>query len=149
EAKFLADQGATLILGHDPHVLQPVKEVSGKDGNKALVWYSLGNFLNTQLETEALFNGLAVMDIDRNSKQITSVGYLPIASMYEWSPDEAKDEDLLARTNVKLHALDDVTDEMVTANQLDTTVEAQRSRLSDTVNMFTSVRIFSKEQYLD
>src|SRR5690606_3710407 len=62
EAKFLAGQGATLILGHGPHVLQPVKEVSGKDGNKALVWYSLGNFLNTQLETEALFNGLAVMD---------------------------------------------------------------------------------------
>lgn len=31
-----------------PHVIEPVKWVEGKDGNKTLVAYSLGNFLNGQ-----------------------------------------------------------------------------------------------------
>lgn len=42
-AHRLVDRGANLILGHHPHVLQPVEEYKG-----ALIAYSLGNFIFDQ-----------------------------------------------------------------------------------------------------
>lgn len=47
-AKVFADAGVNVVLGMHPHVIEPVKWVKGKDGNKTLVAYSLGNFLNGQ-----------------------------------------------------------------------------------------------------
>jgi len=46
-AKALVAAGGDLILGHHPHVLQPV-EVLEIEGRKALVAYSLGNFISNQ-----------------------------------------------------------------------------------------------------
>ena len=43
----LAEAGADLILGHHPHVLQPV-EVIERNGRRTLVAYSLGNFVSNQ-----------------------------------------------------------------------------------------------------
>ncbi|MEO3945001.1 CapA family protein [Gorillibacterium sp. CAU 1737] len=50
-AQLAADEGADVILGHHPHVLQPVEWVEGKDGHRTLVFYSLGNFLAAQEQT--------------------------------------------------------------------------------------------------
>lgn len=38
--------GANLIIGTHPHVIEPVKWVESSNGNKALVYYSIGNFIN-------------------------------------------------------------------------------------------------------
>lgn len=46
-ARALVDAGCDLILGHHPHVLQPV-ELLESSGRKALVVYSLGNFISNQ-----------------------------------------------------------------------------------------------------
>ncbi|HWQ09397.1 MAG TPA: CapA family protein, partial [Holophaga sp.] len=46
-ARRLQEAGADLILGHHPHVLQPL-EVSGTAGHRTAVAYSLGNFLSNQ-----------------------------------------------------------------------------------------------------
>ena len=46
-AEALVGAGADLILGHHPHVLQPM-EIIEKDGRTALVAYSLGNFISNQ-----------------------------------------------------------------------------------------------------
>lgn len=45
-AQFLADNGADLIIGSHPHVVQPIKEVTAKDGRKVPVVYSLGNLIS-------------------------------------------------------------------------------------------------------
>lgn len=45
-AQVLADAGADVILGHHPHVLQPVTWVDAADGRRALVAFSLGNFVS-------------------------------------------------------------------------------------------------------
>ena len=45
-AEFLAENGADLILGTHPHVIEPVQWVTADNGNRALVYYSLGNFVN-------------------------------------------------------------------------------------------------------
>ena len=46
--QFVADKGAHLIIGHHPHVLQPVEYIKSELGHDAFVIYSLGNFLAAQ-----------------------------------------------------------------------------------------------------
>lgn len=45
-ADKLAKRGADIIIGHHPHVLQPIEWIEGKNGSKTLVAYSLGNFIS-------------------------------------------------------------------------------------------------------
>lgn len=47
-SSFLAEAGADLILGHHPHVLQPLEWIETKDKRNVLVAYSLGNFWSGQ-----------------------------------------------------------------------------------------------------
>ncbi|WP_106494821.1 CapA family protein [Lentibacillus sp. Marseille-P4043] len=68
-AQFAADNGVDIVIGHHPHVLQPLKWVEGKKGNKTLVAYSLGNFLSGQDERYNRIGGILQLTI----KQITSV----------------------------------------------------------------------------
>jgi poly-gamma-glutamate synthesis protein (capsule biosynthesis protein) len=47
-AHRLADAGALVIIGHHPHVLQPVELYRRADGSTAVIAYSLGNFISNQ-----------------------------------------------------------------------------------------------------
>lgn len=47
-AHRLAEAGALVILGHHPHVLQPIELFTRADGSTALIAYSLGNFISNQ-----------------------------------------------------------------------------------------------------
>lgn len=47
-AHRLADAGALVVLGHHPHVLQPVELYRRADGRIAVIAYSLGNFVSNQ-----------------------------------------------------------------------------------------------------
>jgi hypothetical protein len=47
-AHQLADAGALVVLGHHPHVLQPVELYRRADGATAVIAYSLGNFVSNQ-----------------------------------------------------------------------------------------------------
>ena len=52
-AHRLLDGGFDAILGHHPHVLQPVEVYETKDGRITFVAYSLGNFISNQSRTYA------------------------------------------------------------------------------------------------
>lgn len=54
-AEYLSSLGVNLIIGHHPHVVQPVEYV-----NDTLVIYSLGNFISNQLSIR-LNNGIGLM----------------------------------------------------------------------------------------
>jgi poly-gamma-glutamate synthesis protein (capsule biosynthesis protein) len=47
-AHRLCDAGAVAVLGHHPHVLQPVELYARADGTTAVIAYSLGNFVSNQ-----------------------------------------------------------------------------------------------------
>jgi poly-gamma-glutamate synthesis protein (capsule biosynthesis protein) len=47
-ARRLADAGALAVIGHHPHVLQPVELYRRADGQVAAIAYSLGNFVSNQ-----------------------------------------------------------------------------------------------------
>jgi hypothetical protein len=47
-AHKMLDAGASVIVGHHPHVLQPIETYTTGDGRMAVIFYSLGNFLSNQ-----------------------------------------------------------------------------------------------------
>ncbi len=70
-ARFAADSGADIILGHHPHVLQPPAWIDTADGRRSFVFYSLGNFLSGQKGVERRIGGIAHLEIE---KRITADG---------------------------------------------------------------------------
>ncbi len=62
-AKLFADNGVDVILGHHPHVIQPVEWLEGADGNKTLCVYSLGNFMAQQDYAYNMVGGIIGFDI--------------------------------------------------------------------------------------
>ena len=47
-AHKMLEAGASVVVGHHPHVLQPVETYRTQDGRNAVIFYSLGNFLSNQ-----------------------------------------------------------------------------------------------------
>jgi len=54
-AEYLSSLGVNIIIGHHPHVVQPVERI-----NNTIVIYSLGNFISNQLSLR-LNNGIGLM----------------------------------------------------------------------------------------
>ena len=146
-AKDVVNYGADIILGHGPHVLQSVEKLTLDDNREAYVWYSLGNFLNTQLQPEALFNVIGVMDFDTKTKKLTDISYLPIYMHYEWTAEEKANGDLFKRKNLKLYTFDQAK-EYINKSQLDTSLEAQDERIKSTLQKLIDVDTLKVEDYL-
>lgn len=147
EAQFLSDQGVSLVLGHGPHVLEPVKKLTGAGGNSTYVWFSLGNFLNAQLEPEALFNGVAVITIDPKTAQIIDVGFLKSYMHYDWTQDQYDRQDLLARKNFSIVPIEQAAN-LFERSHLKTTINAQNQRIDATLNKYTAVKTITYEEYI-
>ncbi|MBD8015974.1 MULTISPECIES: CapA family protein [Planococcus] len=64
-AQFAAENGADIILGHHPHVLQPPEWIDTADGRKVFVVYSLGNFLSGQDEPDRQIGAILHLDIEK------------------------------------------------------------------------------------
>lgn len=66
-AKFLVDQGADLVIGGHPHVIQPMEVVrNDKEGKDALVVYSLGNFISNMKTTDTRGGALVKVRLERD-----------------------------------------------------------------------------------
>ena len=63
QAQFLADNGVDLIIGSYPHVVEPVKWITAENGDRTLVYYSLGNFQSIQNTVENMLGGQANITI--------------------------------------------------------------------------------------
>ncbi|MGD0859579.1 MAG: CapA family protein [Terracidiphilus sp.] len=50
-AHKMLEAGASVIVGHHPHVLEPVETYTTQDGRDTVIFYSLGNFLSNQSRT--------------------------------------------------------------------------------------------------
>lgn len=63
-AQILCDAGADIILGHHPHVLQPIEYIQSTDGtHKTFCAFSLGNFLAMQGYDYNALGGLLTFDL--------------------------------------------------------------------------------------
>ncbi|MHC6204414.1 CapA family protein [Breznakiellaceae bacterium SP9] len=93
-AEFLSSLSVDLIIGHHPHVLQPVKHIARPDGGTLVCAFSLGNFLATQKSNPAstILGGLLYVKLTREEKNeeneentaiVDTVGLLPLLIHYD------------------------------------------------------------------
>ena len=86
-AQKMIDWGADIILGHHPHVIQPVEYLHRQDGTKGIVAYSLGNFISAQDQGERMVGGALQVTVQKDSfdgmVNISSVKFLPLVTQYE------------------------------------------------------------------
>ncbi|WP_338484460.1 CapA family protein [Alkalicoccus halolimnae] len=64
-ASQFAEAGADIIIGHHPHVLQPIEKLETKDGREAVVFYSLGNYLSGQVFEYTDIGGIAEIKLEK------------------------------------------------------------------------------------
>lgn len=87
-AQLLADCEVDAIIGHHPHVLQPIEWLEGKNGNKTLCVYSLGNFVAEQDYDINMVGGILELTIkkeDSSRPYIDKVVFNP--TVFHFSSD--------------------------------------------------------------
>lgn len=73
--------GVDLVIGAHPHVIEPVEWITDESGNKMLVYYSLGNFVNGTASTEGILahrmvGGIADVTLEKNEAgEVTIVNH--------------------------------------------------------------------------
>ena len=65
---FLLEQGVDVVIGGNPHVLQPYGRIFDDSGNSMLVYYSLGNFVTGQESLNKLLGGMASFTVQKTVK---------------------------------------------------------------------------------
>ncbi|WP_173918308.1 CapA family protein [Halobacillus sp. Marseille-Q1614] len=69
--QFAANLGVDVVIGHHPHVLQPIEWVEGKENHRMLAIYSLGNFFSGQNEHNKRIGGIMKFDVVKDSEETT------------------------------------------------------------------------------
>lgn len=85
-AQIFLEEGVDLVMGTHPHVIEPIEWLTDDEGNKMLVYYSLGNFVNGTASkgsgvTNRMVGGIADVTLGRNENgevEIVEYGAVPI-----------------------------------------------------------------------
>lgn len=89
-AEQMTQAGADLIIGTHPHVVQPVEWVESENGNRALCYYSLGNYVSTQKNGLSMLEGMAWVTFHVTEEGISiteeKTGIVPMVCHYNSGP---------------------------------------------------------------
>ena len=114
--KIFAENGADLILGTHPHVIEPIEWVTDEAGeHEMLVYYSLGNFVNWTSGTgegvaNRMVGGMAEVTITKNDHgevEIADYGVKPMISHVASGPE-----------GVTTYFLEDYPEELAEENEI-------------------------------
>ena len=72
-AQIMADAGVDVIIGTHPHVIHPIEYLTGKNGNRTLCVYSLGNFMAMQADDYNMLGGMVSFDIVKRGDEHASI----------------------------------------------------------------------------
>ena len=105
----MTDWGVDIVIGHHPHVLQPVETRVTEDGRTALIAYSLGNFASAQSDAYCLIGGVLDYSVTRETEggevTLTDYSLSPVVTHYD-----------SGYRNNRIYLLDDYTDELAAAH---------------------------------
>ena len=86
-AHYLVKFGADVVIGTGVTRIQKIEEVENPDGEKAVIYYSLGNFVSAEEQKENMLGGIAdiVFKKDNESGEtvIESAKFIPIVTYFE------------------------------------------------------------------
>lgn len=113
-AKLMVEHGADLIIGTHPHVIQPVEWVEDGMGKKALVYYSLGNFINATSgsgagTTDRMVGAMAQVTLGRGENgqvEIRDYGVEPLITHLRYGTQQ-----------ITTYRLADYTEELAAVNE--------------------------------
>jgi poly-gamma-glutamate synthesis protein (capsule biosynthesis protein) len=84
---FLADHKVDVIIGHHPHVLQPMVILPRSDGGKTICYYSLGNFVSAHVtpDKNLILGGLMYLKLKKEDGKVSleKTGLIPVITHYE------------------------------------------------------------------
>ncbi|MDE6983175.1 MAG: CapA family protein, partial [Lachnospiraceae bacterium] len=98
--------GADVIIGTHPHVVQPITWITAENGNRALCYYSLGNYVSTQKNAKSMLEGLAWVTFHVSESGVSiaeeRTGVIPLVCHYSSGPVRLKNVYLLENYTEKL-----------------------------------------------
>lgn len=105
----MTEAGADLIIGTHPHVVQPVEWIESENGNKALCYYSLGNYVSTQKNGLSMLEAMAWVTFLVEEDEVVIVenetGVIPMVCHYSSNPVRLKQVYFLDQYNTSLAAV--------------------------------------------
>ena len=119
--EFCIDNGADIVLCAHPHVLEPYGEITTKNGNKGLVYYSLGNFMSNQKKVPTLLGGMANITLEREESGevlVKDYSLTPLVTHYSGK-------------YYSTYKLEDYTDELAKTHNISKTTEFSTKILKD------------------
>lgn len=89
-AMQMTEAGADLIIGTHPHVIQPVEWITAENGNRALCYYSLGNYVSTQKKGICMLEAMAWVTFHVTEDGVNideeQTGAIPLVCHYTYNP---------------------------------------------------------------
>ncbi len=144
-AAQMVEAGADIIIGTHPHVVQPVEWIEADNGNKALCYYSLGNYVSTQKQALCMLEGMAwvTIHVDEQGASITEekTGVVPMVCHYKAGPVRLKN----------VYLLEDYTEELAASHGIKNYggVDLRLSDLQQWSNEIFDEQILTADQILE
>ena len=86
-AQRLVDWGADVIIGTHPHVLQKIEYLDKPDGGRALVAYSLGNFISAMNRGPCMLGGVLDLTLtkhyDTGAVSVDAAKLIPVVNHFD------------------------------------------------------------------
>ena len=84
-AKIFAECGVDVVVGHHPHLIQPMEWIEGTDGHRMLCAYSLGNYFSLMAKAENMVGGMLSLDfvVEGEEKRLENVQFIPTFFYYK------------------------------------------------------------------
>lgn len=113
-ANIFMENGADLVIGTHPHVIEPIEMLTDENGNEMLVYYSIGNFVNGTSgtgdgTTNRMVGGIAdiTISLDENGEAyIEKYDVIPIVCHID------------DKTEYTVYYLSDYTEELAKKNHI-------------------------------
>jgi poly-gamma-glutamate synthesis protein (capsule biosynthesis protein) len=114
-ANLFLEYGVDLVIGTHPHYIQPIELLTNENGEEMLVYYSLGNFINSTSDSgrgtaDRMIGGMAKVTVAKSedgSAYIKTYDVEPLVTQLLYGPQE-----------ITTYKLSDYTEELAAKNRI-------------------------------
>ncbi len=88
-SQMLADWGADIIIGTQPHTIQTMEYLAREDGGQSFVFYCLGNFISAMDRASSMVEMLGRITVTKNMKTgeitLSDANAVPLINHYDYN----------------------------------------------------------------